>query len=229
MLYYSQNKLLCAAMLFGLSSFIRSNGIAYAGFFVWDVLKSKSLKSAFRCIFYLFMILAPFLYFQWYSYLSFCLSGTRPWCNARFPLLYSFVQEHYWNNGFLNYYRLNQIPNFILASPIIYFYGRSLWEYFRVDPKLVFTLGYSFSNSLALIEFEQPILLPYFYLSLFLYLYCILFMHVQVILRFLTAQPFMLWYLATNSQSNHTKIFVSYAVIYSLVAAGLFSVFLPPA
>lgn len=52
-------------------------------------------------------IISPFLAFQWVAYRDFCLVAAeavmdsssaqrRPWCEARIPLMYGWVQEHYW-------------------------------------------------------------------------------------------------------------------------------------
>nr|XP_028955106.1 uncharacterized protein LOC103415191 isoform X5 [Malus domestica] len=45
-------------------------------------------------------IFVPFIAFQAYGYNKLCLghlpSDMRPWCNARVPLLYNYIQSHYW-------------------------------------------------------------------------------------------------------------------------------------
>jgi len=45
-------------------------------------------------------IFAPFVAFQAYGYYNMCVGRfpdeIRPWCKARVPLLYSYIQSHYW-------------------------------------------------------------------------------------------------------------------------------------
>lgn len=60
-----------------------------------QVLIAGALRSI--CVF------VPFIAFQAYGYYNICLGGsveeTRPWCKARIPLLYNFIQSHYWYVG----------------------------------------------------------------------------------------------------------------------------------
>ncbi|KAJ1696753.1 hypothetical protein LUZ63_005265 [Rhynchospora breviuscula] len=123
-----------AMLMFALSGSARSNGAVNAGYICFmalmqaigaffqkkrpllavGVLLAGFLRSAF--------IFAPFLLFQAYAYLNICRSGNReprPWCQAKVPLLYGFIQGQYWGVGFLRYFQIKQLPNFLLASPTI--------------------------------------------------------------------------------------------------------------
>lgn len=55
-----------------------------------------TFTGALQCI----CIFAPFIAFQAYGFNNICLGRDpdtlRPWCKARIPLLYNYIQSHYW-------------------------------------------------------------------------------------------------------------------------------------
>lgn len=134
---------------------------------------------------------------------------SSPWCTNLLPLSYSYVQSHYWNVGFLRYYELKQLPNFLLALPAIYLtlsnsyhYLQEHWEYaarlglFRVSKKQ-FKIMRPYDR-LALVFVVHAILLTLF--SLF-------FVHVQVTTRLLcAASPVLYWYAAEYFTGERTFI-----------------------
>ncbi|KAL5766894.1 hypothetical protein ACOSP7_017511 [Xanthoceras sorbifolium] len=85
-----------------------------------------------------------------YGYRNICLGHSpdemRPWCKARVPLLYNFIQSHYWKVGFLRYFQFKQLPNFLLASPIMSLALCSIIRYVKSQPKLFFSLGFQASK-----------------------------------------------------------------------------------
>ncbi|KAF0920160.1 hypothetical protein E2562_033462 [Oryza meyeriana var. granulata] len=124
-----------AKIMLALSGSARSNGALNAGYFCFQALlhaydaafqKKRPMLAVqvlvtgfLRSIF----IFLPFFAFQAYGYLNICLHGNmeemRPWCKAKVPLLYGFIQSHYWGVGFLRYFQVKQLPNFLLASPVL--------------------------------------------------------------------------------------------------------------
>ncbi|KAF3338097.1 GPI mannosyltransferase 2 [Carex littledalei] len=137
-----------AMIMLALSGSARSNGAVNAGYFCFmalmqaisAVIQKKRPFLAVGALLVGFLrsvfIFAPFLVFQVYAYLNICQSGNsekpRPWCQAKVPLLYGFIQSHYWGVGFLRYFQIKQLPNFLLASPTISLALGSIMYYTRL-------------------------------------------------------------------------------------------------
>uniref|UniRef100_A0A7I4A4Y9 GPI mannosyltransferase 2 n=1 Tax=Physcomitrium patens TaxID=3218 RepID=A0A7I4A4Y9_PHYPA len=164
-----------AALLFGLSSGVRSNGVLHAGFFLFQAMHCayiaatqqgrcmRAVLAVVKAIFQSLVTVAPLIAFQGYGYLQHCGSskeGTeeiaRPWCNATIPYLYGFVQSHYWDVGFLRYFQVKQIPNFLLASPLLVLAAAALYTYGSFQPRLFFSLGFN----IPLSQWRKLALLP---------------------------------------------------------------------
>ncbi|KAL0697639.1 hypothetical protein Bca4012_053761 [Brassica carinata] len=147
-----------AVLWFALSGCARSNGILNAGYICFQTmhrayealylkrrvcLSVQVLVTGFiRCV----CICLPFVAFQAYGYYNIChghkLDELRPWCKAKVPLLYNFIQSHYWGVGFLRYFQFKQLPNFLLASPILSLAVCSIISYMKTRPELFISLGF---------------------------------------------------------------------------------------
>lgn len=144
-----------SAMMFALSTGVRSNGILLSGFFLYDWLRFAVANTMRQSLWHrlkftvwttlqVAITFAPYVGLQVYAYYLYCtpsgnptlaaalsssnqttqadyLSNTHPWCLYRLPHIYNYIQGRYWNVGFLKYYRVAQIPNFLLAAPIVSF------------------------------------------------------------------------------------------------------------
>ncbi|XP_052186716.1 uncharacterized protein LOC127797663 [Diospyros lotus] len=147
-----------ATLLLALSGATRSNGVINAGYLCYQTMH-KAYDALFcKRHFYLTVqvltagalhclcILVPFIAFQAYGYWNICLGHipveTRPWCTARFPLLYNYIQSHYWGVGFLRYFQVKQLPNFLLASPILSLALCSIVHYVNLRPEVYISLGF---------------------------------------------------------------------------------------
>ncbi|KAF5735719.1 GPI mannosyltransferase 2 isoform X1 [Tripterygium wilfordii] len=150
-----------AVFWFALSGCARSNGVLNAGYFCFKTLhqaydtvfqKKECLSvrvlvtGALHCI----CIFIPFISFQAYGYHDICwgrpLNEMRPWCKVSVPLLCSYIQSHYWGVGFLRYFQLKQLPNFVLASPILILTLCSIVCYVKLRHEIVFSLGFQASD-----------------------------------------------------------------------------------
>ena len=56
--------------------------------------------------------------------------GSFEWCQYRLPVSYGYVQAHYWHVGFMTYWTLRQLPNFLLALPLYVVAFSALKTYF---------------------------------------------------------------------------------------------------
>lgn len=57
------------------------------------------------------------------------------------PLLYSHIQDVYWDVGFLRYFQLKQIPNFLLALPMATLGMAAAYMYYTANPARCLRLG----------------------------------------------------------------------------------------
>ena len=150
MLAISYSRPYLASLLFAGASGTRSNGIVLAGYIVYyhiiGLLKEfhtrnsilgtgmRVLRRALEVTLQVPIVFFPFIVFQLYSYRQFCIetvTANKSLCNATLPLPYSYIQAEYWGLGFLSFYELKQIPNFILAAPMFILAGIPLWRYCR--------------------------------------------------------------------------------------------------
>ncbi|KAF8071406.1 hypothetical protein N665_1128s0006 [Sinapis alba] len=147
-----------AVLWFALSGCARSNGILNAGYICFQTMhrayEALYLKKRvcvlvtgfLRCV----CICLPFVAFQAYGFYNIChghkLDELRPWCKAKVPLLYNFIQSHYWGVGFLRYFQFKQLPNFLLASPILSLAVCSVVSYMKTRPELFISLGFQASE-----------------------------------------------------------------------------------
>ncbi|EFJ08558.1 dolichol-p-mannose mannosyltransferase [Selaginella moellendorffii] len=243
-----------SAILFGFSSIARSNGIVHAGFFLFQCLHlvyhhkvfhmkrpllAGSLFVIIQCGLQASLVVAPFVGFQAYGYFEMCFNDSkqqRPWCSATIPYLYGFVQDHYWDVGFLRYFQLKQIPNFLSASPALLLASSAIVTYARAQPKLFYSLGLAAPSwqkrkAALLPDHSKPprvkkettgfyavASVPFVFELLVMTLVAFLVMHVQVSTRFLSCSPVIYWFSASfRRQWIGWWVFLSYTLVGTLL------------
>lgn len=164
------------------------------------------------------MCMSPLLLHQYNGYQAFCLTPTgrtREWCSNTLPSIYSFVQAHYWNVGFLKYWTISQIPNFAMAAPPLLLILYSSTTIIRTSTSQVLTLLRTSSSRTsaapnrdasplpsATLDLWSPSdsgslnKLPHALHALALSLILLFSAHTQIALRVLPTLPFMHWSLA---------------------------------
>ncbi|KAJ2263954.1 ER membrane glycoprotein subunit of the GPI transamidase complex-like protein [Coemansia sp. RSA 376] len=243
-----------AALCLSVSGLCRSNGILYAGFFVWDLVVCSDawrgrhfVALAVRTVRAAILVAIStlgFVTFQAYGHRMFCQQPAeatavpRPYCDSALSTVYSFVQAEYWDVGFLRYYTVRQLPNFALAAPMVALSLAGLYTYAAFDPLRIATLGWRQRRSVTGIvvplgaAFFRRELLPHVYLWALLLFVAMTTMHVQVVTRFFSSVPIMFWFAAhavTSGNWWQQRMVVGYFVAYGLAGVVLFSNFFPPA
>ncbi|XP_005191261.2 GPI mannosyltransferase 2 [Musca domestica] len=181
------------------------------------ILKQSSLlRAAMKVLCCLVLSLLPLTFFNFYAFRQFCavdkpsnhsevildyarerkyvLSGYRygeqsPWCDDNFPFPYSYIQSHYWHVGFLKYYQWKQLPNFMLASPILLF---MLWHCIKYLYNFLANLLPKYPLFYLVKEYKT---LPYIIHAFALTVFCVFFVHIQISTRLLcSATPCVYWF-----------------------------------
>ena len=126
-----------------------------------------------------------------------------------------FLLQVYWNNGFLNYWETKQLPNFLLATPAVVMVLYHSYHFLSVHWHYVKRLGLVDNNLLGMprkpcVEVRQHQVLPretfvYVVHATAMVIFALLFMHVQVVTRFLMAGSPLLPWLAAMMTTRQGK------------------------
>ncbi|KAK9461798.1 uncharacterized protein V1516DRAFT_673014 [Lipomyces oligophaga] len=229
------NQPILSGAAFTVTCGLRGNGILWGIIFLNDLYESFNVKAWGRCVRIVIggsLIGAGFLSGQVFAYLRYCPG--REWCGNVPPLIYGYVQNHYWGVGLFKYWRTWQIPNFFFAFPTWFLFWRSYQRYSKV-----------------------PQLRPYIIIQSLMFVMSIFIWHVQIITRVGTCMPAVYWYIAERiyidepatkpntvpgrgikkfinrarqSFKMHEGLWeVKYMITWIAVQAVLFASFIPPA
>lgn len=199
---------LLSGVIVALAFLVRANCLLLGIFYMYDTIKFFGPLNMNRYCIISFVsglpLLMTFIYQNYYHYQIFC-PNRGEWCNAFIPSLFKYCQVHYWNNGFLNYWSVNNIPNFLISGPIIVLNAATVYWF--------------------LIKYPVNILLPYLILNVLLITSGCFFWNIQILNRILNFNPIFYWFLATL---NSKPIYIG-LIMWIFVQSGLFGAFLPPA
>lgn len=244
MWHLEKNNNVIASFLFGFSSITRSNGTVSSCFVLHAEIKClhsklqvlhdmpfEKIRFFIQWIIILFIklliCLIPFVMFQFYTCLLYCLPqsiniswphsiieygaqknytlpGENPgeWCNHNIPFSYSYIQSEYWNVGLLQYYELKQIPNFILCFPMVYIMISTAILYYQENKNHCHSLGFITYKKKSREFFDNEDCFVYLVHSSALTVICFLCIHVQVITRLLASSSPILYWVAARTISE---------------------------
>jgi len=160
------------------------------------------------------------------------------WCHQTLPSSYSFIQGKYWNVGFLNYWELPQIPNFVMAAPPLLLLLWSATTHLKITIPAVFNTSDRDAEAKrrkvqqrAPSVFVNLSVIPHAIHTLVFSLLILFTSHVQIILRFASSMPFLYWS-AARLLLEHPRLgkwWVGWSIVWGLVSVVNWGVFLPPA
>ncbi|EMD32128.1 glycosyltransferase family 76 protein [Gelatoporia subvermispora B] len=244
MLYCARRQWLAAVCAFALAGAFRSNGVMLAGFVLWGIVVEPSLHkqqiSPGKVIHALALTLIatfPFIYHQYRAYIAFCtdVTSAAPWCESFPPSIYTYVQARYWGVGFLRYWTLPQLPNFLLAAPVlaVLLWSTTYYVLHALNPRLRAVLsGKDFGASAAdPSPFLGSSLAPHALHALIFTLLLLLNSHTQIVLRLAASMPFTYWTAArlVMESPRWGRWWVAWSVVWGAISVILWAVFLPPA
>ncbi|EIM82964.1 mannosyltransferase [Stereum hirsutum FP-91666 SS1] len=271
MLACAKKQWLWATFWFALAGAFRSNGVLLGGFLIWGLVVEPllhgqlSIKKVAYAVFTTALTFVPFVAHQVAAYVLFCtpnddkgqIVSTPLWCNKTIPLIYTHVQARYWNIGFLNYWTLSQLPNFLLAAPVLtLLFTFTLTHLSHTLPTLLSILKHRLLPSYLNTQkpaspnqtnpdprtqpkLERPpsspflssSLTPHAIHALILSLTLLFNSHTQIALRLAASMPLTYWAAAwlVFEKPWWGKIWVGWSVVWGAVSVVLWTVFLPPA
>lgn len=143
------------------------------------------------------------------------------------PNVYGYVQEKYWNVGFLTYWEIKQIPNFLLGLPMIIISLLAIFKYIRADIRRFFTFCVQCHDIKISKDFaSNPLIMPFIVYWVFNFVIIVFVANTQIITRMLCSMPALYWFIC-DSLYTKNKWVLFYFLAYLLIGTHLFSNFYP--
>ncbi|KAF4452682.1 GPI mannosyltransferase 2 [Fusarium austroafricanum] len=229
-----------AGLMYGVSCTFRSNGLFGGVLFAVEAVKgllalldgftfSKVLRLISPIIGGI-LVAIGFVAPQVLAWMRFCNTKDgerRAWCARLIPSIYTFVQEEYWDVGFLKYWTPNQIPLFLLATPMLTILIKSGIELMREPSRGLRTMTSGTDEQCRLLVRTLAAV------QVLLAVLAITNYHVQIISRLSSGYPIWYWWVASCLMDKQRQS-LGYAVVvfitmYAAIQGALFASFLPPA
>jgi phosphatidylinositol glycan class V len=246
----------------------RSNGILGVWFLIWEELiwarkihvghegSFNTSKRVIRVLFGSIVVCLPYIGMQAIGWLAFCRQasvGDRPlWCEGAIPSIYGYIQQEYWDVGFLNFYqKLIRLPFVVQSIPVIALSVSACWTWtwagsFQGNERMsglkrALSLGWMdldivTKNRIASrLRHSACIVAPHvtpFVMHLALMTFVSVFvMHVNVATRFLSSSPLLFWYasqwILNGKDETRSRFLFAWCAIYGFMGSLMFPNFYP--
>ncbi|KAK6463223.1 GPI mannosyltransferase 2 [Scheffersomyces coipomensis] len=208
-----------SGIIISLTFTIRANALLLGVIYLIDLYQfliiNKNVNNSIGAIMGGLPLFLMFVITNLISYLKFCPQRGE-WCNYKLPILFQYAQSHYWNVGFLKYWTMGNIPNFIIILPTIIIQVFTILSFYKDLP-------------------QSPKFLNLVIISILMNIGAIFFWNAQILTRIITMLPLQYWYLSilfqnpNPHQKSMVKIIIYYNLIWNFLQTSLLAAFLPPA
>lgn len=204
-----------------------------------------SVRRLLYSIFLTAITFIPFVYHHFSAYFTYCaldsINSPHPrvpiWCSNIPPSIYTYIQSKYWNVGFMHYWTLQQLPNFLISLPVslllLTFSTHHVVHSLIPRLRLFISLKAPFPIKKTDSIFLSPTITPHAIHALILTLTLLLTSHVQIILRLAASMPCTYWaatWLVLEVQDRRwARLWVGWSVVWGAISLVLWAAFLPPA
>lgn len=166
--------------------------------------------------------LLPFVFYQYMTFFLYCKKRTLPlptllhsygrekgyhmpkdepneWCYYTLPLSYGYIQANHWGVGLFKYYEWKQLPNFLLALPVVILSFYTISHYIsKCKDSLV-----ELRSVRPWIDSHAMRFFPYTIHLLFLLIWGICTIHIQVLTRLTFSSTPLLYFCMARHVSQY--------------------------
>ncbi|ODV83950.1 glycosyltransferase family 76 protein [[Candida] arabinofermentans NRRL YB-2248] len=192
--------------LFSIAFGFRSNALLYGILYLDDLweFNFKQVEQSLLSIVAGLQLFLASIYSIYIPYKEFCPQRGE-WCFSYTKSIVSYCQSYYWNNGFLRYFTVGNIPLFLLAAPSLAILLCSVIQF----------------RSHSQISGIAKVTVVYLFVQFTM-------MHVQIVNRVMTFLPIHIWFVG-YLESKHSEAIIKWWFVWIMLQTGLYACYLPPA
>jgi GPI mannosyltransferase 2 len=205
-----------SGLLFGFGGLFRSNGILAVMFLMFHGLNSRRLIPA---VIGSAISLCPYILYSIWSKNIFCVDDPLDWCATK--SIYAFIQDTFWDVGFLKYWTLQHSGQILLMIPSLLVAGVCVfqWVYRTLSAVLIKRSERIIWGVVS--RSESWRMLPFVAQIGILTLFTVLFANCQILTRLLTSCPIYFWTLERITRINSLLAYIHLA--YFMVGPVVFT------
>ena len=207
---------LCAAFCWGMCTFARSTGVVHSLFIAYFMINKIILEARSFCKLFVYIMLCWFTILimfvpiwtvmYWRPYLTHCetrMDRTNQvplWCLEAMPNVYPYIQDVYWDNGFLAFLE-RPLDRLVTSLPMNFVLFYIVYRVMAEQPASMLSLSLRSSNVLHTQKqaslFSQPEIVPHCYYFFIQLIVVLLYGNAEINSRVASSLPVYYWAVAS--------------------------------